>query len=272
MINAHARPFLKWAGGKRQLLPDLLRRVPAEFGTYYEPFLGGGALFWSLRPKRAVLSDLNLELVTTYRAIQTDVESVIERLESFSKHHGPELFDTLRREDWTKGVPFDTAARMLYLNKTCFNGLYRVNSRGQFNAPMGKYPKPPTICDADNLRACSKALQGVAICHTRFEIGIAGAGHGDLVYLDPPYLPVSMTANFVGFTAEGFGNSDHIRLAGEAARAKERGATVIVSNSNIPKLRSLYRFAGLKVETVKARRNINCKGTKRGQVMEIIAS
>jgi DNA adenine methylase len=265
-----ARPFLKWAGGKTQLLPQLLCRVPKQFETYREPFLGGGALFFALRPARAVLSDSNRELVTTYKAIQDDVEQVIRRLRSFAKEHGPELFECLRGEQPHFDLPFDVAARMVYLNKTCFNGLYRVNSQGRFNSPLGKFASPPVICDERNLRACSKALASTWIEPWDFRTAIQQAKPGDFVYSDPPYLPSSDTADFTSYTAGGFGVEDHVNLAAEMASAGARGVHVLLSSANNPTSRKIYR--ALKRERVSARRNISSKGDGRGAVGELLCT
>jgi DNA adenine methylase len=264
-----ARPFLKWAGGKTQLLPKLLAHVPAHFETYREPFLGGGALFFALRPACAVLSDANRELVTTFQAVRDNVEEVIGRLHSFAKFHSPELFETLRSETGT-GLPFDVAARMIYLNKTCFNGLYRVNAAGKFNVPPDKSKTAAVICDEKNLRACAVALASAWIEPWDFRTAIGQAESGDFVYADPPYLPSSETADFTSYTADGFGPGDHADLALALTIAGSRGAHVLLSSADNPTSRKIYR--DLKREKVSARRNISSKGDGRGAVGELLCT
>jgi DNA adenine methylase len=263
-----ARPFLKWVGGKTQILPDLLKRVPKHFRTYREPFVGAGALYFALRHRNAVLSDLNRELVATYVAVRDHVDDVIERLESLAHRHSPELFATLRAKAPFRGFPFDTAARMIYLNKTCFNGVFRVNSKGLFNTPIGKFKTPPTICDAENLRACSEALQRAEIIAVDFREALRVVDPGDFVYCDPPYLPRSETADFTAFTAAGFGQADQEALAARARELKALGVHVLLSNAGNDKAKDLYK--GFTVESVYARRSINSDGDKRGVVREYL--
>jgi DNA adenine methylase len=278
---ARPRPFLKWAGGKTQLLPELLKRVPTKFRTYYEPFLGGGALFWALRPPLAVLADLNQELVNAYLAVQRDVAGVVRELESLFAGHCGEQYGRVRAEGSGQGGPCRSAARTIYLNKTCFNGLYRVNSRGEFNVPVGRYAKPPA-CDADNLRACSALLRS-AVPGTRgyaktrvlcadFRAALEGFGEGDFAYLDPPYAPVSKTSSFTAFTAVKFGPAEHEVLADLSLDLKRRGGHVLLSGPDTPESVALYESRGLRVEHVLARRNINSKGGGRGVVGEILVT
>jgi len=265
-----ARPFLKWCGGKTQLLPKLLAHVPAKFETYREPFLGGGALFFALRPPRAVLSDSNRELVTTYQAIRDNVETVILNLRNLAKNHDAELFDGIRSGNVDFSHPTRVAARMIYLNKTCFNGLHRVNASGKFNVPLGKFKTPPTICDEENLRACAAALARAFIEPWDFRTAIEAAESGDFIYADPPYLPSSTTSDFVSYTAEGFGMEDHGDLARALVSAGARRAQVLLSSSDTPTSRQIY--AGLKQEQVRARRNISSKGDGRGAVGELLCT
>jgi DNA adenine methylase len=266
-----AKPFLKWVGGKRQLLPELLKRVPTSYGTYHEPFVGGGALFFALQPKHvlSVLSDANLELVTTYRAVQNNVERVIMLLRECAKRHSPEMFYNMRARDWQALNPPAVAARMIYLNKTCFNGLFRVNSKGQFNSPMGRFESPPTICDADNLRACSLALQGVRVEHGDFRSAFSYVEPGDFVYCDPPYVPVT-NGSFTSYTSSGFGPDDQADLAAGVKVLTDRGAHVLLSNAGTNEVRKLYE--GWTIEEVAARRNVNSNGAKRGEVVEYLIS
>ncbi len=261
-----AEPFLKWAGGKRQLLPELCKRVPKSFGTYWEPFLGGGALFFSLRARPARLSDTNAELGTTWVAIKNDVEGVIDLLESYPYERG--FFEKMRSARFSD--PAAIAARMIYLNRAGFNGLYRVNSRGQFNVPFGRY-KNPTICQADKLRMCHELLRSPDIEIECRDFRTIEPERGDFVYFDPPYLPVSKTGDFVGYTSDGFSLHDHETLVAVARRLKSRGVHVMLSNS-IAALPLYVHQACFDVETVDASRRINCKGSKRGSVQEIIVT
>jgi DNA adenine methylase len=275
----HAHPFIKWVGGKTQLLPKLLGLIPKEIKTYYEPFLGGGAVFWALakegRFEQAILNDWNEELTNTYKVVRDKPESLIEQLTIFAdeyKANPEETFSTIRaydREDITKYNPVVRAARMIFLNKTCYNGLYRVNKAGQFNSPFGEFKTPPTVCDAQNIRDCSAVLEKVPTIHTGdFALIAEMATEGDVVYFDPPYEPVSDTADFTSYTEVGFGREDQLRLASLFKKLAERGVRVLMSNHDTPSIREMY--AGFEVIQVPARRNINSKGSKRGHVMEVV--
>lgn len=263
-----ARPFLKYVGGKAKLLPELLPHVPEEISTYCEPFIGGGALFFSVaagrRFQHARLSDKNLQLIDTYRAVQTAVESVISELRVCE--YAREFYYAMRAHKPRSLV--EVAVRTIYLNKTCFNGLYRVNKRGEFNVPFGKYDNP-TICDADNLRACSQALVDVELVNCDFEDVLNTCTLGDFAYCDPPYVPVSQTARFTHYTADGFSMSDQQRLASATLAARSRGVSVMLSNADVPVVRALYA-AGCSVSPVLAGRNINSKGDHRGKVGELV--
>lgn len=256
-----ARPFLKWVGGKRQLLPEILKRVPRGFCAYREPFLGGGALFFELQlkgPQRHV---------RTYRAVRDGVEEVVRRLR---EHRNEEAyFYALRAKDPQFMEQAECAAWLIYLNKTCFNGLYRVNRKGLFNSPFGRYVDPP-ICDADNLRACSEALQEADIHLGDFSLILREANPGDFVYCDPPYVPLSPTSSFTSYTAQGFGAAQHEALRDEARKAKDRGVSVLLSNSSAPLVRELYE--SFDVREVMASRAINSKALGRGKVPELLIS
>ena len=260
---------MKWAGGKRQLLPEIGKHVSADFaGRYFEPFLGGGAVFFDLMATmapRSYLGDVNAELIETYRAVRDNVDGVIAALRSHARQHSEEHYYAVRAQ--AVRAPTSVAARMIYLNRTCFNGLYRVNKAGGFNVPIGRYENP-TICDEDNLRACARVLRFAELLCADFASVLAVARAGDLVYLDPPYVPVSDTGNFTAFTAGGFGAADQERLVGVARRLKETGVTVLLSNADLPAVRALY--AGFEMRAVSARRNINSKGGKRGAVGELL--
>jgi DNA adenine methylase len=267
---AVAAPFLKWVGGKRQLLPEIRKYVPERFGKYLEPFVGGGATFFDLAATGRVsgnsyLGDSNGELVATYTAIRDDVEAVIVALATHARLHSETHYYDVRAQNLRSGP--SVAARMIYLNRTGFNGVYRVNKSGKFNVPIGRYVNP-TVCDPDNLRACARVLADTEIVCANFASVLAAARAGDFVYCDPPYVPVSKTGNFTEFTANGFTWSDQEQLAACARRLKECGVRVLLSNADLPVVRELY--AGFEMRTVKARRNINSDAGKRGDVCELL--
>lgn len=231
------RPFLKWTGGKQWLAPIASEILPSEFdGTYHEPFLGGGALFFALSPGAARLSDLNEDLITTYRAVRDQCGEVIARLSRYPHDSG--FYDKLRRRKPRK--PSTTAARFIYLNKTSFNGIYRVNRKGEFNVPFGRY-KNPTICHEDRLLTASDALRTAHVAATDFEIAMDAARPGDLVYLDPPYITGHLNNGFVKYNARLFSWADQERLAAAALRLSDRGAWVLMSNADHPNVWGLYK-------------------------------
>lgn len=268
-----ARPFVKWAGGKTQILPEILARVPARFGKYVEPFIGGGAVFWALgeRGRGAVLADANPELAAAYRGVRRDVGSVVKELRAMKDAHDEAHYLRVRALDPIKMSDGRRAARLIYLNKTCFNGLYRVNKAGQFNVPMNRGANPRTVLDEDNLRACSEALREVTIVENDFEAVRDHVERGDFVYLDPPYLPRTETSDFTSFTAGGFGRVDHVRLARFAKELKGRGARVLLSNAGTEEVRKIYDdVGGFTIDVVRARRNVNSVGDCRGKVSEFL--
>jgi len=260
------RPFLKWAGSKRQLMHALLPRVPARYARFFEPFAGGGALYFALCPARAVLADTNARLVRTYQGVRDDVESVIALLQSYP--HDKAFFYQLRDVDIDARSDVEVAAWFIYLNKTGYNGLYRVNRSNRFNVPFGRHSNP-AICDAANLRACSLALAGAELRVADFEHAVRGAKRGDFVYFDPPYIPLSATSSFTSYTSNGFGPEDQVRLRDLALRLKTRGISVLLSNSSAPLVRELYG-KGFKVEEVPATRRVNSDAAKRGAIAEFI--
>jgi len=270
-----ARPFLKWAGGKSQLVPELLKHVPKKYGTYYEPFVGGGALFFALEPKKAVIGDMNQRLVNTYEALADSPEKVFAFLRMHAANHNDEYYYETRDIAIDESHPIIQAAWLIYLNKTCFNGLYRVNRSGKFNVPIGSY-KNPSIYDPENLRACSAALhptgakQGVTIRCGDYRMTCAGAQRGDLVYFDPPYLPVNKTSDFTAYTPGGFGLAEHEALRDFAWGLKCKGVHVILSNAGIDPIAKLYSVKNFRIHEVQARRAINSKAGKRGPVSEFI--
>ena len=241
-------PFAKWAGGKGRVAQHVLRRLPDKIGTYYEPMVGGGAIFFELvraeRIEQAVIADLNPDLMNAWSAIKRDVEGLIKELGSGRYRYDKAVFLKIRDMDRKPGFAetdgLKKAARFIYLNRTCFNGLYRVNAEGHFNAPFGRY-KDPVICDAKNLRAVSEALKKCQILLADFDPAVNGAGKGDAAYFDPPYIPISKTSNFTGYTAEGFTLEDHQRLARAFARLAKKGARVVLTNSSAPEAEELYR-------------------------------
>ncbi len=265
------RPFLKWAGGKTQLADALLERKPVYFNTYHEPFVGSGAIFFRLyrenRIRRAVLSDINAELIDTFLAIRDCVAEVISVLSEFP--YSKEFYYEIRsRDPWQLGLP-ERAARMIYLNKTGYNGLYRVNRRGQFNVPFGRY-KSPKYLDRENLLAVSQALQNVEILCTSFDTVVDRAASGDWVYFDPPYVPASQTANFTAYHAKGFGLQDQERLRDLCITLSRKNVYVMVSNSATTTVRSLYQSAHFVIDEVLANRAINCNGARRGKITELV--
>lgn len=260
------RPFLKWAGGKSQLLPVILGLIPRTIGTYYEPFIGGGALLFKLRPKCAVISDSNKELINCYLVVQNHVEGLIEALKTHE--HTEEYFLALRAMDPKHLSDIERASRVIYLNKKCFNGLYRVNKQGQFNVPYGHNPNA-MVCDEDNLRRCSDNLKNVAIVHSDFETIIrARARKGDFVYFDPPYYPLSKFSDFKRFTQESFYDVDQERLARLCYELTDKGVYVLLSNSNCSKSRKT--FLGMLCEEVSAKRTINKIASRRESISELL--
>jgi DNA adenine methylase len=269
--RATPAPFLKWAGGKRQLLPRILDLVPGRIETYYEPFLGGGAVFFALAARgvfrRAILADANPELIACYEAVRDDVEAVIRVLRNRGYRNDRDRYYAVRAMD-PGGLPApERAARIIYLNHCGYNGLYRVNSAGRFNVPFGRYHHP-TICDANKLRAAARALARVELRCGDFEPALAGSRAGDFVYLDPPYVPVSRTASFTAYAARDFGAADQERLAAALRGLGARGIPALLSNSACAETTRLYR--PLKIARVQARRAINSAGGRRGPVGEIL--
>jgi DNA adenine methylase len=268
---ASPRPFVKWAGGKSQLLTQLHKRLPKRFNRYWEPFIGGGALFFSLRPSSGVIVDTNSELTTTYTVVRDDVEALIEELQQhrYDREYFYLVREWDRRSDFASLPAVKRAARFIFLNKTCFNGLYRVNSKGHFNVPFGRYDDP-RIVDPCNLRLCSQALQNTEIRLGNFLSIEESVAQGDLVYFDPPYVPLSVTSSFTSYTKEGFRFEDQIALRDLCQRLAKKGAFVVVSNSASPFVEALYE--GFSIHRVEATRAINSKAEKRGAIEELIVT
>lgn len=279
-----ARPFLRWVGGKTQLLSQMYPYIPERFGTYHEPFLGGGAMFFHLvstgrlRPNGAdaVLSDMNLRLIRTYIGVRDDVEKIINalayfRCDSETYYIVRDRFNLPEHRDG-KAPAWETAALFIYLNKCGFNGLYRENPKGLYNVPFGHKTTDFKFLDPDNLRVCSKALQGVVIIHQSFieRLGtlLLTDIDKDFVYCDPPYIPLTETADFTDYNAGGFNILQHQALAHAAIRVREAGAYVLLSNSGTPRTREVY--ADFEQIAVDARRSVNCDPAKRGRVTELL--
>jgi len=266
-------PFLKWAGGKRYLLSEIHTLIP-KFTTYHEPFLGGGAVLFSLQPKKAVINDINSDVINVYKVIKENVEELIKEL---SKHrnesdHFYKIRELDRNEElFNKLSDVEKAARIIYLNKTCFNGLFRVNSQGQFNAPFGGY-KNPNFINAEVLRAVSNFLNknDVKILNEGFEKLLPKIKRGGFVYLDPPYDPVSDTASFTGYNLDKFDKEDQRRLKVFCDKLDKKGVKFLLSNSATNFIKNLYKDYAMGTEIVKVPRNINCDGTKRGKINEIL--
>ena len=260
-------PFLKWAGGKRSLVPTLTRLLPTEYGAYYEPFVGGGAVFFGLRPPRAFLNDANEELINCYAVVRDRLEDLLAALATHVNTEEHYLrVRALRPADLDDVT---RAARLVYLNRTCFNGLYRVNRRGEFNTPYGHY-RNPTLVPAKLLRDASSALQGVTLSAVGYREACASAGRGDLVYLDPPYVPAGGYADFRRYHREQFREDDHEELARLFKDLDARGCHVRLSNAHTPWVLDLY--ADWTIHEVATRRAINRDGAGRGPVREVIVT
>ncbi|MGC4100790.1 DNA adenine methylase [Ferruginibacter sp.] len=263
--DSGAAPFLKWVGGKRSIIKELTGRMPATYNNYFEPFIGGGALFFEIKPTKGHLSDANLDLIITYKVVQKDVEKLIEALKKHQRLHCEEYYYRVRsRHDLDD--PVEVAARMIYLNKTCFNGLWRVNKKGEFNVPMGKYANPG-ICQEDNLRACSKALKNTIIEYKDYEK--IEPKEGDFCYFDPPYHPINDTS-FTAYSMSDFTEKDQQNLADFCKTLHRNGVKIMLSNSNTEFIRNLYRGNIFNINIVNAPRNVNCKPNGRNSVEEVL--
>ncbi len=267
------KPFLKWAGGKTQLADDILKRMPVYFNTYFEPFVGSGAIFFRLyrerKIKHAILSDINAELIDTYKAIRDCVDEVIKVLSCFP--HDKNFYYEIRSKDpWNMSLA-ERAARMIYLNKTGYNGLYRVNRQGKFNVPFGKY-KSPNYLDKENLQAVSLALQKVELICASFDIVLRKTKPGDWVYFDPPYIPLSQTANFTSYYSNGFNLQDQEKLRDICIELTKKNVYITLSNSDTPITSNLFSYPFFSKDIVYSNRAINCNGAKRGKITELIIS
>ena len=273
-----AKPFLKWVGGKGKLIPELSKYYPESYGTFYEPFVGGGAMFFSVAPKTAHINDMNSVLINAYFRIKNDTEKLIDKLDALQIEYKslPDLekkkefflekralFNQLKSDDFEKSV------LLIFLNKTCFNGMYRENSKGGFNVPFGKQENP-TISDHKNLRNISKALNKTIITASSYEKAVSDAKKGDFIYFDPPYHPLNATSSFTSYQAGGFSAEDQRKLRDTFKELSDRGCYVMLSNSNSPLILDLYK--GFKIHNIMAARSINSVGTGRGKVAEVIVT
>lgn len=264
--------FIKWAGGKKQLIEQFKPFFPKKINNYYEPFVGGGTIgFYLLKNnpeiKKVFLSDINQELITTYKVIKNDVENLIKSLKKYKEKHNKEFYYKIRSQEVEKLNDLKIATRFIYLNKTCFNGLYRVNSKGKFNVPMGNY-KNPKICPEDDLREISKLLEKDDISVSQFYESVKKAKKGDFVYFDPPYYPLNRTSSFTKYTKESFLEKEQEHLAKTFRELDKKGVNVMLSNSDTDFIKNLYK--GYNLNFVKATRMINCDATKRGKINEVV--
>jgi DNA adenine methylase len=272
-----AYPFVKWAGGKRQLLKVFEQYFPARdsYCSYHEPFLGGGAVFFDIQPPKAVLMDINPELINTYQVIQNDLEGLIRELKAHKKKHCENYYYEVREWDRLPGykelAPEKKAARFIYLNRTCYNGLYRVNSKGHYNVPIGSY-KNPRILDEKNLINIHRLLDGdreIIVKKSDYKLVLEYAKERDFVYFDPPYYPLDETS-FTSYTKDDFGYEEHEELAEVYQLLHERGCKVALSNSNVEEVQLLYQYPEFKKIEVDANRNINSNAEGRGPIKELL--
>lgn len=277
LISQKPKPFVKWVGGKRQLLKQFrdLGLYPPELfdpttNTYYEPFVGGGAVFFDLLPERAELSDLNRELVITYNVIKNNIDELIFSLKQHI--YDKEYYLEVRAKNVNELSDIEVASRFIFLNRTGFNGLYRVNKKGQFNVPFGRYSNP-VICDEENLRRVSKELQNVIIKHQDYTSVLKNAQKGDFIYFDPPYYPLNRTSSFTAYTSESFLEKEQTELRDTFVELHKRGCYVMLSNSDTPFINDLYsEIDGATIHKITAGRAINSKGSGRGKITELLVT
>ena len=270
------KPFVKWAGGKRQLIPIINQNLPESFGTYYEPFLGGGALLFHIltdkNGQKCSISDLNSDLVLAYTTIRDRIDSLIASLKNHEKNYqknSESYYYSIRESNPRSAI--EKTSRLIFLNRTCFNGLYRVNSKGKFNVPLGKYSNP-NIVNEENLRAVSHILQSsrISIKCRDFEAVLRDAKKGDLIYFDPPYQPVSATANFTSYTNKDFTYDDLTRLAELCLKLDSRGCNVLLSNSDSKEVTEVFAKNTWKITRIEANRSINSNSKKRTGHFELL--
>lgn len=271
--NNLVAPIVKWVGGKRQLIPEILSLVPTTFSTYVEPFVGGGAILFELQPKKAIINDYNTELINVYKVIKESPEKLIKELEIHKQKNSSQYYYKIREldrmENFSNLNDIKKAARIVYLNKTCYNGLYRVNSSGHFNSPYGRYKKP-NIVNAPTIKAISNYFNknDIIIKNGDYKDVLTDLKNDAFVYFDPPYVPISTSSSFTGYTENGFGLKQQEELKTECDKLTKKGIRFILSNSDCEFIRELYK--DYKIITVKARRTINSQSQKRGEINEVL--
>ncbi|NQM31195.1 DNA adenine methylase [Streptococcus suis] len=274
--NILVAPVLKWVGGKRQLIEDISPLIPKQISTYVEPFVGGAAILFHLQPKKAIINDFNDELMNVYQVIKEDPNGLIKILEKHKEANSEEYYYETRALDRTADYENlskeEKAGRILYLNKTCYNGLFRVNSSGQFNAPYGKYKNPAIVNDV-TIKAVSNYFNAANIkfLNGDYKEALKGLRKGTFVYFDPPYMPVSSSSNFTGYTENGFGYEKQVELRDECLKLNKRGIKFLQSNSYTPEILELYSDSSVfTIKVVQAKRSINSKSDKRGEISEVL--
>jgi len=272
-MKKKAPTFVKWAGGKKQLISQFKRFFPKKINRYIEPFVGGGAVVFYIiknhKPKEVIVSDINEELMNAYKVIKKNPERLIKLLKKYKKKHNKEEYYQIRAEDTKFLSSLIRAGRFIYLNKTCFNGLYRVNSKGQFNVPMGSYKNPSIVMEKE-LKEISKFLKKVKLKVMSFEEVLKIAKRGDFIYLDPPYYPLKKGKSFTTYTKDNFLEKEQEQLAEVFNKLNKKGCKVMLSNSDTKFIKDLYK--DYKINFVKARRMINCEGSGRGKIKEIVVT
>jgi len=274
-MTSTAKPFVKWLGGKTKLLPQLARLQPHSYNKYYEPFVGGGALFFSLEPRHAVINDLNPHLINLYVQVRNNLDGLICKLEELLDiyleldEEARSAFYYLLRDEFNQRVDDDMwgAALFLFLNKTCYNGVYRENAEGKFNVPHG-HRKTVSLHELDSIKHASNVLKNAEIWNGSYEDVLASASEGDFIYLDPPYVPLSSTSNFTQYTGSNFGNAEHEKLKLLFEKLDKRGCLLMMSNSDTPLVKELYKR--FRQTEVMADRAVNCKVQGRGKITELV--
>ena len=268
-LKSETYPIVKWVGGKRQLMFELIKNMPKSYNRYFEPFIGGGALFFELQPEQAYISDMNEELINLYSVVRDNVYELIKDLSKHevSKEYFLEIRNIDRTEQYTELSDVERASRFIYLNRTCFNGMYRVNSQGQFNVPFGHY-KNPRIIDENNLLNCSELLKKTEIKCADFSEILTKVKKGDLVYFDPPYVPLNETSSFTSYTKDGFDINMQFKLRDVCDELDNKGVKFMLSNSDTKLVNELY--ANYEIKKVFASRQINANADGRGKITEVL--
>lgn len=268
-LKSETYPIVKWVGGKRQLMFELIKNMPKSYNRYFEPFIGGGALFFELQPEQAYISDMNEELINLYSVVRDNVYELIKDLSKHevSKEYFLEIRNIDRTEQYTELSDVERASRFIYLNRTCFNGMYRVNSQGQFNVPFGHYKKP-RIIDENNLLNCSELLKKTEIKCADFSEILTKVKKGDLVYFDPPYVPLNETSSFTSYTKDGFDINMQFKLRDVCDELDNKGVKFMLSNSDTKLVNELY--VNYEIKKVFASRQINANADGRGKITEVL--